>query len=143
MKRAVAHKLVPVLLSLNAILLAALLLVLLRGVDPTSSAMAQIQPPLNGSGMDLVVVPGQISANTWGCYVADKQAGSLCIYQYIAGERLLRLIAARSISQDFGLKNFNTEPSPAQVAELVARERMGPAGAATRAVPPVQQTDGK
>ncbi len=80
------------------------------------------------------MVPVQMSVNTWGCYVLDADAQALCVYQYVPGERVLRLQAARNIAYDRKLGAFNTAPLPREVADLVQKEATGgssspPAGA--------------
>lgn len=96
----------------------------------SSVALAQSRPalpisdlPAASSGMTLV--PVQMTNGTWGCYLLDPQAQVLCIYQYVPGDRLLRLQAARSIAYDIKLKAFNTSPLPAEVAELLSKEAAG------------------
>ena len=124
MKRPFAHKLLLGLLSANAVLLVLVLIVLLARHEMLPAAWAE--GPTSGASRGLVVVSGQMSSNTWGCYVVDTDTRSLCVYQYIPGEHMLRLQAARSFGQDLLLSNFNTSPSPAEVADLVDKERKAP-----------------
>jgi hypothetical protein len=74
-------------------------------------------------GPSLHVMPAQLSPNTWGCYLLDDQNLTLSVYQYSPGDKLLRFAAARNIMNDRLLKDFNTLPPPAEVKELVNRER--------------------
>ena len=83
------------------------------------------------------MVAVQMSTNTWGCYVLDIDAQVMCVYQYVPGERLLRLQAARSIAYDRKLEAFNTVPLPREVADLVQKAATGgpsspPAGASDK-----------
>jgi hypothetical protein len=71
------------------------------------------------------IVPAQMSSSTWGCYLLDPQSQVLCIYQYIPGERMLRLQAARNIAYDKRLGAFNTSPLPREVAEWLTKEASG------------------
>jgi hypothetical protein len=112
----------------NCLALVAILLVLLCRSDRakfaalTSSAFGQ-QMPIGG-GAGVFIVPGQFSTNTWGCYLMDVDAQTLCAYQFYPGDKQLRLIAARYFRNDRKLKDFNTgSPSPDEVAQLIAREQ--------------------
>jgi hypothetical protein len=67
-------------------------------------------------------MPAQFSPNTWGCYVMDVDTQTLVAYQFLPGEKQLRLIAARNFRFDRRLGNFNTTPPPLEVKELVDRE---------------------
>ena len=115
----------------NAALMAAVLIVLLTRSDAphlVSPAYGQQQQPIAG-GAGLFVMPAQFSSSTWGCYVMDVDSQTLCAYQFVPGEKYLRFIAARNFKFDRQLRNFNTEPSPLEVKELVEKEQ-GPAPAA-------------
>lgn len=117
-----------VALYLNAAAVAALLLYLACANQPllsTANAQAIHQPQPASDTAALTIVPVQMSASTWGCYLLDAQAQVLCIYQYVPGERLLRLQAARNIAYDRKLAAFNTAPLPREVADLVAKESSG------------------
>src|SRR5687767_8882953 len=97
-----------VALYVNAALLAAILLVLMsRDSSPTllAPAMGQQQPAIAG-GAGFFVVPAQFSTTTWGCYLMDVDQQNLCAYQYVPGERQLRLVAARNFRYDRRLGNF-------------------------------------
>jgi len=68
-------------------------------------------------------MPAQFSSNTWGCYVMDVDSQTLCAYQFLPGEKQLRLIAARNFRFDRRLGNFNTVPAPLDVKDLVDKEQ--------------------
>jgi hypothetical protein len=116
--RPTAFRLLMVVLSLNAILLLVLLLAVVRGGELMPAAFGQV-PSSGQSDVRFVVTPAQLSVNTWGCFVLDTSNQTMCVYQYSPGEKILRLHAARGISQDMQLKNFNTTPAPAEVTDLV------------------------
>ena len=124
MQRLVSHKLVVGLMTLNAAMLPLVVLFLLRGGDLMPSAMGQISP-VPAPSRSLVVLPGQLSTTTWGCYVLDPDTRTLCIYQYLPGERILKLQAARTIQQDLNLRSFNTSPQPAEIEDLLQKEKSG------------------
>lgn len=109
-----------------AILLAILALLLVRSSGDSfpsmvPAALAQQQPPIAG-GAGLFVMPAQLSDRIWGCYVLDSDNQTLSCYQYWPGERVLRLVAARSIRHDHLLRNFNTDPDPEAVRLMVEKE---------------------
>lgn len=124
MKRQSLQKLVLVSLSLNVAMVALLLATVMRSGEIMPAAWAQlpqVQPP--SASRDVIVAPGQLAINQWGCYVLDTRANTLCIYQYSPGERMLKLQASRAITQDLLLTSFNTTPQPSEVAELVEKEK--------------------
>lgn len=83
---------------------------------------AGVMPPIAG-GAGLFLMPAQFSVNTWGCYVMDVDSQTLVAYQFLPGEKQLRLIAARDFRFDRRLSNFNTTPAPAEVDELLKKEQ--------------------
>jgi hypothetical protein len=110
-------------LYVNAALLLAVLLTLwARGSEPAlaASALGQVQPAVAG-GAGLFVVPAQFSSNSWGCYLLDVDSQTLCAYQYFPGERNLHLVAARNFKYDRQLGDFNTQPSPDEIEDLVRK----------------------
>ena len=113
-------------LCFNGVVLLMILLAILmrdgRGFG-ASAAFAQPQALSTGAGSSgMVVMPGQLSPNTWGCYVMDSQNQTLCVYQFSPGEKELRLAAARDIQYDRKLPSFNTMPSPTDIRKLVERQ---------------------
>ena len=80
-----------------------------------------------GDGADHAVAPapsvmavtGQITRDSYGIYLVDVSNQTICIYQYVAQQRMLRLLAARTFAFDSQLDEYNTEPSPRQIRELV------------------------
>jgi len=116
---------VLVALYVNAAVLGVIALILLNRPGVPSmlpAAMAQNQAPIAG-GAGVFVMPAQLSQNTWGCYLLDVDAQTLAAYQFFPGEKMLRLSAARNFRFDRRLANFNTLPSPNEVADLVEKER--------------------
>ncbi|MDW8262991.1 MAG: hypothetical protein RMJ35_10745 [Phycisphaerales bacterium] len=118
------HRSVVVALWVNAALLAAVVVLLVsRGGLPEVLPAAYGQPaqPIAG-GAGLFLMPAQFSQNTWGCYVMDVDTQTLCAYQFLPGEKQLRLIAARNFRFDRRLGNFNTTPAPLEVKDLLEKE---------------------
>lgn len=88
------------------------------GQDPTQLSP---QPIAGGGGMFLM--PAQFSQNTWGCYIMDIDTQVLCAYQYMPGDKQLRLVAAREFRYDRRLKEFNTpSPTPAEVKRMIEKQ---------------------
>jgi hypothetical protein len=112
------------LLSLNLIALVVLTVVLVvRDATPSMpAAFAQMPQPIAG-GAGLFLMPAQFAQNRYGCYVMDVDRQTLMAYEYNPGDRVLRLTAARDFNFDRQLRNFNTQPSPAEVESMVTRER--------------------
>lgn len=109
-------------LYINAAILAGILVMIIsRGDAPTGSAAWGQDRPDVGGGAGVYVMPAQFSGNTWGCYVLDVPARTLCAYQYIPGDQQLHFIAARDFRQDLQLADYNTAPSPQDIADLVRR----------------------
>lgn len=108
----------------NAALLAAVLLWLAAGNRSAgvSSAWAQQAPQPIAGGAGLFLMPGQFSATTWGCYVMDVDRQVLLAYQYIPGDKTLRLTAARNFTHDRRLGNFNTDPPPLDIKSWADKE---------------------
>ncbi len=115
---------VLVALYLNAALMGILILVVL-GRDSNRSilpaAVAQQQGNIAG-GAGIFVMPGQFSATAWGCYLLDVDQQTLCLYQYMPGDKNLRLIAARNFQYDRRLRMFNTDPDPQMIRDLLEKE---------------------
>lgn len=112
-------------LYLNAALLAGILIVVLsRDSAPTlvAPALGQQQPAIAG-GVGLFAIPAQFSTNTWGCYLMDVDNQTLCAYQYLPGEKKLRLMATRNFRYDRHLGQYNTEPSPAEIKDLLDQQQ--------------------
>lgn len=110
-------------LYVNAALLAVLIVVLLARSDAPAllpAALGQQQPIAGGAG--IFVMPAQFSTNTWGCYLLDVDQQTLVAYQYVPGDKNLRLVAARNFQYDRRLRNFNTEPAPQEINELIQKE---------------------
>lgn len=87
-----------------------------------STASAQIRPPGVG-GSDLYLMPGQLASSMWGLYVMDTDRQAILVYQYDAGSKQLRLLAARAFGNDLQLGDFNTFPPPEEVERILELEQ--------------------
>ena len=121
---------VVVALYVNAALLLAVFAALLfkdgRGSISLLPAAHGADGPAIGGGGNLYVIPGQFSERTYGCYVMDTDAQTLCVYRFNGAATKLELIAARNFRHDRRLGHFNTEPDPKEVEVMVETERSGP-----------------
>ena len=116
-------------LYLNAAVMVAILVTLLgrnsSSVFPAAFAATPTQaPPIAGGGA-IFLMPGQLSVNSWGCYIMDIDAQTLCCYQFYPGEKQLRLVAARNFHWDRRLGNYNTAPPWPDVKKLGDIELQG------------------
>ena len=115
-----------VALYVNAALLLALLVALLTrggGSGPSllPAALAQNQQSAIGGGAGVFIVPAQFSETSYGCYIMDVDAQTVCAYQYFGKQ--LRLVAARHFRWDRRLHQFNSEnPTPDDVRKMIERE---------------------
>jgi hypothetical protein len=123
-------------LTVNAVILSLIFLAIISRdgrLLPGSIALGQYQSPAYQSpsgatpgsstgSAGLTVMPGQLSPNTWGCYVIDPQNQTLGVYQFTPGEHLLRLAASRDIQYDRRLANFNTVPVPEEIRQMLDRQ---------------------
>ena len=115
-----------VALYVNAALLVALLVALLTrggGSGPSllPAALAQNQQSAIGGGAGVFIVPAQFSETSYGCYIMDVDAQTVCAYQYFGKQ--LKLVAARHFRWDRRLHQFNSEnPTPDDVRKMIERE---------------------
>lgn len=113
-------------LYLNAVLLVGVIIALLsRDGAPQflPAAFGQQAPQPIAGGGGIFLMPGQLSANSYGCYVMDVDQQTLMVYEYRPGDRKLRFMAGRDFSSDRKIHNLNTEPSPAEVKQMVDLEQ--------------------
>jgi hypothetical protein len=113
------------LLLVVAILLVGRLMPSARGQTvatpmPTTAPLLEIQPA------NLTMMPAQISANGFGCYVLDSTHQTISIYEYLPGDHDLKFLAARDISFDHRMKSFNTSPPPSDIKAIVEHAESAP-----------------
>ena len=120
---------IVVALYVNAALIAAGVATLVTrdgtaSISLLSSAHAADGPAIGGGG-NLYLIPGQFSERTYGCYVMDTDAQTLCVYRFDGAATTLKLIAARNFRHDRRLGHLNTAPDPKEVEVMVETERAG------------------
>ena len=91
------------------------------GVLPVAWGGNQVQPIAGGAG--LYLMPGQLSSNAWGVYVMDVDRQSLMVYHFDPGAKRLNFIAARQLTHDRQLGNYNTFPDPSEIKSIAEKER--------------------
>jgi hypothetical protein len=141
----------PVVYALyaNAGLLLAILMVLLKGGGSSSLLPSAWGAPLSpqpiAGGANLYIMPAQFSPQTWGCYVMDIDAQTLCAYRYFpsATGDALRLVAARKIAYDRKLTNFNSDNPSWNVVKQWVEQANEPVRGTDRAPNPEKSTTEK
>ncbi len=72
---------------------------------------------------------GQLTANTFGVFMVDVDAGTIWCYEYImaGGQKRLRLVTARSWIYDRYLEEYNVDaPSVSDIQRMVEQQRSAP-----------------
>ncbi|MCG3177791.1 MAG: hypothetical protein BIFFINMI_00111 [Phycisphaerae bacterium] len=117
-----------VALWLIVVLLAVIATIMLLGPGGTQSAQGQVTRA--GAAYDpsgVFIVPGQLGKDLWGLYVIDSRVGTLVLYYYNPNTKKLTLAAARSFVNDRYLEDYNTDPPPREIAEMIENlRRMSP-----------------
>ena len=108
-----------VLVILLSAIAACLMIEVGRGAQDAPGAQA----PEGAGKAGLFAVAGQITRDTYGLYLVDVERRTICVYQYVPTTRKLHLRAARNITFDVQLDNYNTELAPQEVKKLVEQHR--------------------
>ena len=128
-RRQHSSRAVVIALYVNAALIAAGVVALVSrdgsgSISLLPAAHAADGPAIGGGG-NLYLIPGQFSERTYGCYVMDTDAQTLCVYRFDGAATTLKLIAARNFRHDRRLGHLNTTPDPKEVEVMVETERAG------------------
>ena len=107
-----------VLVALLGVIAAGLLIELGRA---TAAGGGDLAGEPAGAKPSVMAVTGQITQDGYGIYLVDLNSRTICIYQYVSTQRKLRLLAARTFAFDTQLDDYNTEPSPREIRDLVSR----------------------
>jgi hypothetical protein len=93
-----------------------------------SAALAEPSVAASGTGGDVIAVSAQITADSYGVYLLNPKRGTMAVYQFQPKTRTLRLMAVRNYGFDVQLDEYNTEPSPREIKQLVQQQqRLGEA----------------
>ncbi len=114
--------LIVILLSVIA---TCLLIEVGNGAD---AALADPSVAVAGAGGGVIAVSAQLTADSYGVYLLDPKRGTMAVYQFQPKTRTLRLMAVRNYGFDVQLDEYNTEPSPREIKQLVGQQqRLGEA----------------
>jgi hypothetical protein len=69
------------------------------------------------------MMPAQLGPNSYGLYLMDVDAGTICVYKALPDNNHFRLMAARSFKYDRFLEDFNTEIRPKEVQKLIEDQK--------------------
>jgi hypothetical protein len=103
---------------LLAVIAACLLMEVRAGVG---SAQAQNVGLAKGAGV--MAVAGQVTRDTYGIFLIDLENRRIGVYQWLSDNRSLRLMASRNYTFDLKLDEYNTEPSPRAIKDIVDKAR--------------------
>ena len=96
----------------------------LLGVEVVrSTPRATGQVTAAGEAGRMLAVAGQVTGDSYGLYLLDRENGIITLYQWLPNIRKLRLLAARNVTYDLQLDEYNTEPSPGEIQKLVRESR--------------------
>jgi len=87
----------------------------------TSEAPAQVTSGQGDRGV--FVVAGQVTKDSYGCFLVDPHRGTMAVYEWVPNVRKLRLMASRNYRFDLQLDDYNTTPSPGEIRKLVESAR--------------------
>ena len=110
------------LVAVLGVLVAGLLVELGRAAAQDDISPAPSAGPVADES-SVVAVAGQVTRDGYGLYLLDLRNQTITVYQYVPNSRVLRLLAARTFAFDVQLDEFNTEPSPREIRDLVESTR--------------------
>ena len=88
------------------------------------STPAFAQPVARAGARGIFSFTGRLTDNTFGLFMVDVDAMTVWCYEYLSGNKELRLVAARSWMYDRYLENYNcSSPSPEEVERIVQHAR--------------------
>jgi len=90
-----------------------------------SGAVSVASKPAVGSaaGGSVTAVAGQVTRDTYGLYLVDRESRTICMYQWLAKQRKLKMVAARTYTFDCKLDEYETEPSLLEIREIARKAR--------------------
>ena len=111
------------LVAALGVLVAGLLVELGRATAQDDIPLPPSAGPAATDESSVVAVAGQVTRDGYGLYLLDLRNQTITVYQYVPNNRVLRLLAARTFAFDVQLDEFNTEPSPREIRDLVGTTR--------------------
>lgn len=105
------------IVMLLGVVAACLLAELGLGASPAGADVSR------GQADHIVCVAGKVTDETYGLYLVDLKNGTISVYQYLSSKRKLRLMAARNYTFDVQLDEYNTEPAPREIKQLVQQQK--------------------
>ena len=95
------------------------------GIDAKALAQMASAPSdrmLGAKG--IYMMPAQLGTTTWGLYLMDVDAGTICVYRANPDNLRFRLMAVRDFRYDRYLTDVNNDsPTPKEVQKLVAQQK--------------------
>ena len=91
---------------------------------------AYAQSVRGGGARGVFAFTGELTKGTHGVFMVDVDAGTIWCYEFVPGKRKLRLVAARDWRFDRYLENFETEPPPEVIQEILEEQRQAKMNAA-------------
>ncbi len=88
----------------------------------SDSALADVSAASGGDG-GIIAVSARLTAESYGVYLLDPKRGTMAVYQFQPKTRTLRLMACRNYGFDVQLDEYNTEPSPREIKQLVGQQQ--------------------
>ena len=86
-------------------------------------ALADASVATSGADGGVIAISAQITADSYGVYLLNPKRGTMAVYQFLPKTRKLRLMAVRNYGFDVQLDEYNTEPSPREIKQLVGQQQ--------------------
>jgi len=96
-------------------------LLLVELLRPAAPAEAQVTTA--ASAGNIIAVAGQVTSDSYGLYLFDRESNIMTVYQWVPGAQKLRLLAARNCTFDLQLDDYKTEPPPKEIRRIVREAR--------------------
>jgi hypothetical protein len=85
---------------------------------------AQAQPTAPEAAGSLIAVTGQVGQDAYGMFLIDPRTRTMCVYRYQPGTNKLQLLAARNVSYDLQLDDYNNAAkTPREIREIVEKQK--------------------
>jgi len=88
------------------------------------SGVAGAQPVSAGETSGLVAIAGQVGTDAYGIFLIDTRSRTMCLYRYLATVNKLQFLAARNVSYDLQLDDYNNAAkTPREIKEIVEKQK--------------------